>query len=82
MRFFALFAVVALAAPLAACSSSGGSTCDRAVANTISILKKEMPDAPAGDRADMMAKCKAQPAAAQACAADAKDLAGLMACGH
>ena len=69
----------------AACSkdaSGGGSTCDKAVDNSVAILKKEMPQAPAGDRAEMMAKCQKLSADKQACGANAKSLADLMACGQ
>jgi len=69
---------------LAACSkdSGGGSTCDKAVDNSIAILKKEMPDAPAGDRGDMLAKCGKLTADQQSCGANAKSLADLIACSH
>jgi hypothetical protein len=65
----------------AACSKDGGGTCDKAVANTIRITKEAFPDMPAPDKGDMLAKCKQQPAKAQECAANAKDLEALMACG-
>lgn len=66
---------------VAACSKDGGSVCDKAVDNTIRITKEAFPDAPAPARKDMLAKCEQQPAAARECAANAKDLQGLMACG-
>jgi len=64
----------------AACSKDGGA-CDKAVDNTIRITKESFPDMPAPDRKDMLAKCEKQPAKAQQCAASAKDLEALMACG-
>lgn len=79
-----MFVRIALALSLvttAACSKDGGGTCDKAVSNTIRITKEAFPDMPAPDRKDMLAKCEKEPAKAQECAASAKDLEGLMACG-
>jgi hypothetical protein len=79
-----MFVRIALALALvstAACSKDSAGTCDKAVDNTIAITRKAFPDMPTPDRKELVAECKKQPAKAQECAAAAKDLEGLMACG-
>ena len=72
---------LSLIAATAACSKDSGGTCDKAVSNTLKLTKEAFPDMPAQDRGALVAECKKRPAKEQECAANAKALEDLMACG-
>jgi hypothetical protein len=72
---------LSLIATTAACSKDEGGTCDKAVANTLRLTKEAFPDMPTPDKKELIAECKKRPAKEQECAANAKGLEDLMACG-
>ena len=77
-------ALVTFTLSIAACGKDegGGSVCEKAVDNTMKLVKEAFPDAPSkNDRKEMLARCAEQPAEKQKCAAEAKTMEDLMKCG-